>query len=126
MIGFVDDLKGVITSAKEFDTLDKALRLFEQASGSRLHRDPATKKCHVLPLGRWSNWKQSDVPLDYMAVVDEINLLVGKLARNIAKTRATNGVDLTKKVQTTIGCYKAGRFSPLVCRPGCHKLWLAG
>ena len=117
VIGFVDDLKGVITSAKEFETLDKALRLFEQASGSRLHRDPATKKCQVLPLGRWSNWKQSDVPLDYMAVVDEINLLGVKLARNIAKTRATNGDELTKKVQTTIGCYKAGRFSPLVCRP---------
>ena len=35
----------------------------------------------------------------------------------MSKTRAINGDDLTKKVQTTIGCFKAGRFSPLVCRP---------
>ena len=117
VIGFVDDLKGVITSAKEFEHLDRALRLFEQSSGSRLHRDPATKKCQVLPLGRWANWKQSDVPLDYMALVDQINMLGVKLGRNISKTRAINGDELTKKVQTTIGSYKAGRFSPLVCRP---------
>ena len=117
VFGFVDDVKGVASSVEEFKAIDHSLQLFEKATGSKLHRDPATKKCSVMPLGRWSNWKQSDCPLDYMGVVDELNFLGVMLARTSTKTRALNGDELTKKVRATISSYKAGRHSPLVCRP---------
>ena len=38
------------------------------------------------------------------------------LCRTTTKTRAANGETLTNRVKTTIAAYKAGRFSPLVCR----------
>ena len=116
-LGFVDDVKGVIASVKEFEVLDRALRLFEHSSGSRLHRDTSTKKCQILTLGRWSKWKQSESPLSYMGVVDELRFLGVRLARNSAMSRTLNGDELTKRVQDTIRSYKAGRHSPLICRP---------
>ena len=83
-IGFVDDVKGFLTSVEEFHILDKTLASFEAASGSRLHRsaDPTNQKCAVLPLGRWAGWSSADCPLDYMKVVDHINLLGVKLAHD--------------------------------------------
>ena len=117
VFGFVDDVKGVVTSIKEFKLLDHTLKLFEQATGSKLHRDPTTKKCSIMTLGKWTNWKQNDSPLDYMGIVEELNFLGVLLARNSTKTRALNGEELTKKVRATIGGYKAGRHSPLICRP---------
>ena len=48
VVGFVDDVKGILTSVKEFDTLDNTLRSFELATGSKLHRDAATRKCNCL------------------------------------------------------------------------------
>ena len=117
VFGFVDDVKGVISSMAEFKVLDDALRLFELASGSRLHRDPTTKKCQILTLGKWARWTQNESPLNYMAIVDQLNFLGVKLARTSTKTRATNGDDLTKKIKSTIGAYKAGRHSALICRP---------
>ena len=49
--------------------------------------------------------------------MDELNFLGVMLARTSTKTRALNGDELTKKVRATISSYKAGRHSPLVCRP---------
>ena len=95
-IGFVDDVKGFLTSVEEFHILDKTLASFEAASGSRLHRspDPSNQKCSVLPLGKWARWTPADSPLDYMKVVDHINLLGVKLARTTNKTRELTGSDL--------------------------------
>ena len=67
LIGFVDDIKAILRTMHEFKILDQIISLFEKSSGSRLHRDPATRKCQLLALGRWSNWKQSNSPLDYMS-----------------------------------------------------------
>ena len=57
VFGYIDDVKGVLCSLEEFHTLDHAFHLFEKASGSRLHRDPTTRKCqidnaHLPPAGR--------------------------------------------------------------------------
>ena len=71
--------------------LDAGVRLFERASGSELHRDPTTKKCQLLTMGKWSKWKQDQSPLGYLAVVEELNFLGVKLARTIARSRAPNG-----------------------------------
>ena len=75
MVGFVDDLKCILRSQDEFKTLDHIISLFESSSGSRLHRNPETKKCQLLALGRWSAWKQTNSPLNYMKVTEELNIL---------------------------------------------------
>ena len=117
VLGFVDDVKAVVNSLKEFHLLDNGLKMFELASGSQLHRNPETKKCQILTLGKWSTWKQSDSPLPYMEVVDHLNFLGVTLARTSSKSRAINSEILSKKVKSTMAMYKAGRHSPLVCRP---------
>ena len=96
VLGFVDDVKGVLTSVEEFHRLDRTLASFESASGSRLHRsiDPTNQKCSILGLGKWSRGSQPDSPLDYMKVVDHINLLGVKLARTTNKTSELTGSDL--------------------------------
>ena len=45
VIGYADDVKPAITTMEEFMLVDKAMALFEGASGYKLHRNPATKKC---------------------------------------------------------------------------------
>merc|ERR1712105_95341 len=67
-MGYIDDVKAVVTSVQEFTTLDNALQLYEKSSGSELHRDPTTKKCQILTLGRWAVWKQEDSPLNFMSI----------------------------------------------------------
>ena len=63
VIGYADDVKPAVTSMAEFKLVDSAMALFEGASGCRLHRDPATKKCKFLPLARWrGTLQQSDIP----------------------------------------------------------------
>ena len=52
VIGYADDVKPAITSMAEFSLVDKAMELFEKASGCKLHRDPSTKKCKFLSLAR--------------------------------------------------------------------------
>ena len=116
-MGYIDDVKAVVTTIQEFTTLDNALQLYKKASGSELHRDPSTRKCQILTLGRWSSWKQQDSPLNFMSVVDQLCFLDLKLCRSSAKTRAINGEDLTKKVKMAVAVYKSGRHSPLICRP---------
>ena len=44
VIGYADDVKPAITTMEEFMLVDKAMALFEKASGCKLHRDPANKK----------------------------------------------------------------------------------
>jgi hypothetical protein len=62
VIRYADDVKPATTSLSEFFIVDKAMQLFENASGCRLHRDHSTKKCKFLPLvgvavGRWNEQK---------------------------------------------------------------------
>ena len=112
-IGYVDDVKGFLTSVEEFHTLDTTLASFEAASGSRLHRsaEPTNQKCAVLPLGRWAGWSPADCPLDYMKVVDHINLLGVKLARTTSRTRELAGSDLVSSVQSKLNHFRSGRHS---------------
>ena len=117
LIGFVDDIKAILRSIEEFKLLDGTISLFEKSSGSRLHRDPATKKCQLLALGRWGLWKQRNSPLDYMLVVQELNILGVKMTRSALSSRNANGDDLVKRVRDTINGFKAGRFLPLVSKP---------
>ena len=51
-ISYADDPKPEVTSIQEILLVDKASGLFEAASGCRLHRDPASQKCKLIPLGK--------------------------------------------------------------------------
>ena len=69
LIGYADDVKPAITTMQEFSVVDKAMELFEKASGCKLHCDPASKKCKFLPLARWrGTLHEEDIPCPYMYV----------------------------------------------------------
>ena len=44
LIGYADNVKPAITTMHEFILVDRAMSLFERASGCKLHRDTASKK----------------------------------------------------------------------------------
>ena len=76
VIGYADDVKPAITSMEEFLLVDKAMALFENASGCKLHRDPANKKCKFLPLARWrGTLEQDDIPCKYMTISDHLEMV---------------------------------------------------
>ena len=53
VIGYADDVKPAISNINQFSVVDKGMTLFEKASGCKLNRNPAIKKCKFLPLARW-------------------------------------------------------------------------
>ena len=75
VIGYADDVKPAITSIQEFQLVDKAMEMFENATGCRLHRDPTTKKCKFLPLAKWKGTlQQQDIP-EYMTISDHLKMI---------------------------------------------------
>ena len=112
VIGFVDDVKGFLSSREDFTTLDSSIGLFERSTGAQLHRETESKKCQVLPLGKWKKWKQADCPLPYVAVVSHLSFLGVKLGASLAITRRLNGEDLVEKVQNKINHFKVSRHVP--------------
>ena len=92
VIGYADDVKPAITCMEEFTLVDKAMALFESASGCKLHRDPATKKCKFLPLAKWrSTLKQEDIPCQYMTISDHLDMVGVELRATWSQTRKANG-----------------------------------
>ena len=126
VLGFVHDVKGIVTSIDEFHTLDRTLASFERATGSKLHRatDPNNRKCSILALGKWARWAQADSPFNYMKVVDSINLLGVKLARTTTRTHELNGSELGASVKAKLNHFKAGRHSALVLKPHLANVYL--
>ena len=51
LLGYIDDLKPAITKLEEFFIIEKAVELYERASGCKLHKDIRSKKCKLLPIG---------------------------------------------------------------------------
>ena len=92
--------------------------MFENYSGSRLHRDPASNKCKMLALGRWKGTlEQEDIPLPYLKLTDHLDYLGVRLFANYSATRRENGEILKKKVKDRVGSWKAGKFMALTSRP---------
>ena len=118
VLGYLDDCKPAITSMAEFSLVDKGCRLFENASGCKLHRNPASNKCKFLPLGRWKgNLEQENIPLQYLKITDHLDFLGCKLYSNYGNTRRENGEILKLKVRNQINSWKAGKFMPMTSRP---------
>jgi hypothetical protein len=96
-----------------FVIVDKSLALFEKASGCKLHRDPLNKKCKSLTLGKWqTQFKQEDIPCDYMTLSDHLDMVGVTLMATWAKTKV-NGDVLQERVKNTIRPWKAGNFLPI-------------
>ena len=113
-----DDVKPGVASLEEFALVDHAAGLFERSSGNRLHRDPTTGKCKVLPLGSWKNsLKQDDIGFPYLQICEQLSMVGVELTGSWQSTRKINNDDLQNCVQSCIGGWKSGKQLPLVSRP---------
>ena len=100
VFGYADDIKPAVTTMAEFAVVDQAASLFEKSSGCSLHRDPATGKCKVLPLGRWkNNLQQEDIGLPYLKICDSLSMVGVELTASWQSTRKINNDDLQLRVQ---------------------------
>ena len=110
-------MKPAVTKMEEFKLVDKAMALFKGASGSKLHRDPSTKKCKFLPLARWrGTLEQSDIPCPYMTLTDHLDMVGVELRATWTQTRKVNGDALQARVTNTTNQWKSGKFMPLTMR----------
>ena len=126
VIGYADDIKPGISSMQEFILVDNAAKMFEGASGCKLHRDPTVGKCKFLPLGRWKGTlEQEDIPCNYMQISDHLDMVGVVLKTTHTQTRKTNGDEIQSRVKNTINPWLAGKFMPLTQRPwsvNCYSL----
>ena len=114
LMAYCDD----VTSMSEFFTVDTACSLFEKSSGCKLHRDPATRKCKFLALGRWRGvLEQEDIPLNYMLLSDSLEMVGVELKATWSQTKKANGDILQTRVSNTVNSWKSGKCMDLSCRP---------
>ena len=132
VISYADDLKPAVTSMEEILLVDQASSMFEAASGCKLHRDPASQKCKLLPLGKWrSKLRQDDLPpsCNYMVISDHLDMVGVELRHTWTQTRKVNGDAIQSRISNTINPWRAGKFMPVTMRPwsvnsfGLSKAW---
>ena len=130
VIAYCDDVKPAITSMQEFVLVDKAMSLFENSSGCKMHRDPTAGKCKFLALGRWrGTLQQEDLPCNFFSLSDHLDMLGVTLKATYTGTRKANGDELQVRMKNVVGPWRAGKFMPLTMRPhslncyGFSKLW---
>ena len=117
VIGYADDVKPAVTCMEEFILIDRAMALFESASGCKLHRDPSTKKCKFLPLARWrGTLEQEDIPCPYMSLSDHLDMVGVELRATWTQTRKANGDIVQGRVSSTCKQWKTGKFMHLSMR----------
>ena len=61
-------------------------------------------------------WDQKDIPLEYMAKSEHLDMLGVRLLENYTKTRQENGDAIVQQVKNTIERWKSGKFMPLCDR----------
>ena len=93
------------------------MALFESASGCKLHRNPASKKCKFLPLAWWrGTLKQEDIPCPYMTISDHLDMVGVELRATWSQTRKANGDIVQSRVSSTCKQWKTGKFMHLCMR----------
>ena len=112
-MGYCDNLKPAISCIEDFYTIEKAVTLYEQSSGCKLHRDIKSKKCKISLLGKWKDWHQDSIPFKYIAKSDHLDMLGVQLFNNYVKTRQENCESIIKKIKNKIDMWKLGKFMPL-------------
>ena len=111
LISYADDVKPAVTNMEEFTLIDNAMALFEKASGCKLHRDPASKKCKFLPLARWKGTlQQQEIPCPYMTLTDALEMVGVELRATWSQTRKANGDAVQSRVDNRIILWKGGKF----------------
>ena len=119
LISYADDVKPAVTNMEEFTLIDNAIALFERASGCKLHRDPASKKCKFLPLASWKGTlRQEDIPCPYMTLTDALDMVGVELRATWPQTRKANGDALQSRIIKKTNLWKGGKFMPLSMRGG--------
>ena len=101
VISYADDLKPAVTSMEEFRLVNDASAKFEAASGCKLHRNRASKKCKFLPLGKWRRQLQhQDLPSEcqYFVISDHLDMVGVQLGATWTQTRKMNGDILQNRV----------------------------
>ena len=81
---------------------------------------PASKKCKLLPLGKWrTSLKQTDLPLNcqYLVLSDHLDMVGVELRATWTQTRKANGDKIQEKVSKTIGPWRTRKFMSLTMRP---------
>ena len=117
VLGYADDLKPGISSLEEIDIIIEQCRKLERASGVKLHRDPKSGKCKLLPLGCWnSNLRQEMIPFDFIKITDGLDIMGVKLCSKFHMTRVKNSEYITEKVDKITNMWKSGRYMALVDR----------
>ena len=118
-MGYANNVKPAVTKFEVFALIDNAMALFEKASGCKLHRDPASKKCKFLPLAKWKRTlKQEDIPCPYMTLTEELDMVGVELQATWTATRKTNGDALQNRIVKKTNFWKGGKFMPLSMRGG--------
>ena len=100
--------------------IEQASALLKAASGWRLHRNPASKKCKFLPLGKWRrSLQQEDLPpsCQYLVLSDHLDMVGVELRATWTQTRKVNGDIVQERVAKTINPWRSGKFMPLTMRP---------
>ena len=119
LISYADDVKPAVTNMDEFTLIDNAIALFERASGCKLHRDPASKKCKFLPLASWKDTlRQEDIPCPYMTLTDALDMVGVELRATWPQTRKANDDAVQSRVIKKTNLWKGGKFMPLSMRGG--------
>ena len=68
-LGYADDLKPAVTSMEEVSLVIEQCRKLEISSGVKLHHDPTSGKCKLLPLGLWrQTLTQESIPCDFIKI----------------------------------------------------------
>ena len=66
--------------------------MFEVSSCCKLHIDPSTNKCKLLPLARWKrSLEQKDIPIPCLKIIDHLDYLGYNHYANFSATRCENG-----------------------------------
>ena len=100
--------------------MNDASALFEAASGCRLHRDPASKKCKFLPLGKWrKQLRQEDLPLScqYFVISEQLDMVGVQLRATWTQTRKFNGDVVQDRISKVMNSWRSGKFMELSMRP---------
>ena len=102
----------------DFTLVDEGSSIFESASWCILHRNPASGKVKILPLGRWKGvLQQEDLPVKYISISDHLDMVGVQLTATFSLTRKLNGDKIQETVKNVIGPWKGGKFMPLIQRP---------
>ena len=117
ILGYVDDLKPAVNDMEEVEIIIRQCTKLEKASGVKLHREPLSGKCKMLPLGKWNNsLKQEMIPFNFIKLMETLDVMGVKLCSKYQLTRAKNSEMILDKVERITNMWRSGRVMALVDR----------